>query len=176
MIKTVKTSLLALAGEMINMETGKRLFVDGKLVGDGKDYLSVTIDNIEYLCKPVVACVYVPNNITDQILYNNMRQLWCGHDYLSEYCTIHSSYFTRVKVKSRQTHTALDKDNLLLTMKPHNMMNVQRQFITTLDDPRRGRFTWIVLPLSSYEPNMANLSPELYYATHMATIIYDPAT
>lgn len=133
MIKTVN-GLVEIKKEMIKSE---------------QDYISTGL--IVY--RPVVGIVVSKYNDDDLFIEDHILQ---------DYQPIYKSYFTTIYVSSCQQMSFKSSDNLLLTKKSMNILNANRQYVTSINDPRRGRFTWILLKSM---PTLDNMSPELIYST-----------
>lgn len=170
-------ALFAIAGEMVNIETGLYYFHNGTLLEP--PYTAYPNLDDEYIYKSSIGSIYLPQNtsITETRLYDALQMMYTKlpmpHLQLSQYQPVYISYFTCINAVSCQTKTFFNNDNMLLTMKPHNMPNAQRQFVRSFDDQRRGRFTWILQYTDEIIMNDDKILSDLYYAKYISSVVYD---
>ncbi len=72
---------------------------------------------------------------------------------LKEYHTIQSGYNTNVKIRSAQNNTLSSERKVAPRRAKGDVgaTNTKRQFCREVDDIRRGRFTWFIIPIDKFD-------------------------
>jgi len=142
---------------------------------------------ITYDIKSTCGYIYVPVGFDIKLFEAQLMECVIGKEAtivrldgrpmnnLKEYHTIQHGYNTNVMIKSAQNVTA----DSSVRAAPRNrravdgVNNVKRQFLQSLDDQRRGRFTWFIIPIDQFDDTISADNIEDAISRLASSIFYD---
>lgn len=144
--------------EMLNLESGYRLFINGIKQENPERYPRLTVDNIDINIIPNTGVIYITESININEFQINIKKQLIDREiiefgespgnHLCEYYTIMQTKMCNVKLKSDLKQTVC---------KTNKKENICRQFITFPNGIKilsnHYRFTWIITYLSTLEFN-----------------------
>jgi hypothetical protein len=177
------------AGEMMNLETGKKLYSKGVRkpieIKKAKSYPRFQYDGITTTIIASMGVVYLPNHMdlhdTSRQLFQTLnefsikycRELRTDESHLNRYTHLESGndHFTSLKAKNNLLDTSFGKgpfDNLMRRIYVPNTSE-------RLDKLVGSRFTWFVLNHDNLLDNIENyINPRIPIAAQLTSILYDP--
>ncbi len=185
------TTMDAIAGEMLNIETSTHHFIDGVIsdvpMSEYRGYPKIIDGTIQYTIEASTGYIFVPvgTNLDDfeSKLYFPLQRLeseMVRRDNrpstpLKNYHTIKSNFNTNIKIKSGQKIMQLTnpKPKQNYNRKQQKATNVLRQFVQDLDDSRRGRFTWIIKHIDKFEYEISSDNIEEATSRFACSVFWD---
>ena len=173
--KNTETSYKDIAGEMINIEAGQRLYKNGKKIPEKKQrpYPKIKKDNCTVFPKLNCGFIYVPSNtifsnFCDKIL--EQLELMEPESHMSEHSVLNmgTSVFCEVVVNNLTRATS----NLPMAQKAamkRRMLNNSNE-LTLRQSLEHTRFVWNVIKSDLFGADKSENSLKL-----LSTIIYDPS-
>lgn len=172
-IKDSPTAMLAIAGEMINIEGSTLRYIDGEAVDPTTGYPRINVGTVHHIIRAASGYIFIPDDMSIEVFEVAIMKLIgrMGQEP-TRYKTISNGYHTNTKILSNQRVTKYNRELPNRWARQDADSNVARQFTRTpVETP--ALFTWIVTHLSetNFEVSGSNIPDAI--SRHACSILFD---